>query len=88
MENYTRESLRDLYYERSKPKGSAIWTLVIIAIFAFACIFYVKTSKPDLYQKAVSCINEVITEIAPPKEETSQTQTLSDDVDLSSPIIL
>ena len=39
-----------------KERGSIILTLIIIAIFVGAGIFYVKTSHPTLYQRAVSCI--------------------------------
>lgn len=79
MENYTRDSLRDLYNSKEKPRGSALWTLVIIAIFLIAGVFYVKTSKPDLYQKAVDCISEVITEFSEKEPPQSELLTGSDE---------
>lgn len=60
MENYTRESLREVYEsqknERREKRGSILITILIIAIFAASAVFYVKTAKPELYSKAVSCI--------------------------------
>ena len=39
-----------------KERGSVIVTLIIILLFVGAGAFYIKTSHPALYKKAVSCI--------------------------------
>ncbi len=39
-----------------KERGSFIVTLIIILLFVGAGVFYIKTSHPALYKKAVSCI--------------------------------
>ena len=63
MENYTRESLREVYESqknaRREKRGSLLITLLIIAIFAASAVFYVKTAQPELYSKAVSCVKSV-----------------------------
>lgn len=43
-----------------KQKGSLAVTLLIIAIFAFAGVFYIKTSQPKLYSAAVTFVKEKI----------------------------
>lgn len=43
-----------------KQKGSFFVTLVIIAIFAFAGVFYIKTSKPELYSTAITFVKGII----------------------------
>ncbi len=43
-----------------KQKGSFIITLLIIALFMFAGVFYIKTSKPQLYSAAITFVKETI----------------------------
>ena len=43
-----------------QQKGSFLVTLIIIALFIFAGVFYVKTSKPEIYQSAVAFVKGVI----------------------------
>ena len=63
MENFDRDSLREIYEKERKNKaekrGSLFITIIIIMIFAFGGIFYVKTAKPLLFEKAVSCITQM-----------------------------
>lgn len=62
MENYTRESIRSFREAarvKQKQRGSVIITFIIIAIFLFSFVFYIKTSRPELYSKAVAVIKEL-----------------------------
>lgn len=63
MEEYTRDSFRAIRDEMAraeeKKRGSVFITIVIIAIFAAAGIFYIKTAKPQLWQNAVQYIQNV-----------------------------
>ena len=43
-----------------KQKGSLLVTLIIIAIFMFAAVFYIKTSKPELYSTAITFVKGII----------------------------
>lgn len=70
MENNT---LRDIYNsQKTSKRGSVFITLLIIAIFLFSAIFYIKTSKPELYNKAVSCVKTVL--------ENRSLETVSDKI--------
>ena len=57
MEEYHRDSLRELRrMEREtehlpRKRGSILITLVIVALFLAAGVFYFKTEKPELFQK-------------------------------------
>ncbi len=44
-----------------KQKGSFFVTLIIIAIFVFSAVFYIKTSQPELYSAAITFVKETIT---------------------------
>lgn len=63
MEEYTRDSFRAIRDEMARAKknkrGSVFITIVIIAIFAAAGSFYIKTAKPALWQSAVQYIQNV-----------------------------
>lgn len=45
-----------------KQKGSFIVTLLIIAIFVFSAVFYIKTSHPALYREAITFVKDKISE--------------------------
>ena len=55
-----------------KQKGSFAVTLVIIAIFAFAGVFYLKTSQPQIYSAAVTFVKEKITKAKGLSEVTAE----------------
>ncbi len=69
----------EVFLSMKKEKGSLLITLIIIAIFVGAGVFYVKTSHPALYNKAVSCmrsgsletVNNDIYDSVIPKEKTT-----------------
>ncbi len=46
---------------QKQQKGSFLVTLIIIAIFMFAGVFYIKTSQPALYETAVAFVKEKVT---------------------------
>lgn len=74
MENYTREdirTLRDAAEHTKKQRGSRIITVIIILIFLLSAVFYIKTSHPKLFDRAVGFITSF-------KEGTLE--TLSDTV--------
>lgn len=58
--DYTRDSFKsirdELEREREKKRGSTLITVLIIIIFAAAGIFYIKTSKPQLWHAAANYI--------------------------------
>ncbi len=43
-----------------QQKGSFFVTLIIIALFLFAGVFYIKTSKPEIYDTAIAFVKNVI----------------------------
>ncbi len=43
-----------------QQKGSFLVTLIIIALFMFAGVFYIKTSKPEIYDSAIAFVKNVI----------------------------
>lgn len=63
MEGYTRDSFRAIRDEMERAeqqkRGSVFITLLIIVIFLAAGIFYIKTSKPQLWNCAVQYIKSV-----------------------------
>ncbi len=63
MEGYTRDSFRairdEMEHARQQKRGSILITLLIIAIFIFAAGFYIKTSKPQLWNSAIQYIKSV-----------------------------
>lgn len=63
MEGYTRDSFRairdEMEHSRQQKRGSVLITLIIIAIFLAAGIFYIKTSQPGLWNSAVQYIKSV-----------------------------
>ena len=63
MEGYTRDSFRAIRDEMERAKqqkrGSVFITIIIVMIFLTAGIFYIKTSKPQLWNSAVQYIKSV-----------------------------
>lgn len=43
-----------------KQRGSFLVTLIIIALFMFAAVFYIKTSKPEIYDTVVAFVKQAI----------------------------
>ncbi len=62
MEQYTHGSFRELREEmlraRRQRRGSILITLLIIALFAAAGLFYVKTAQPALWNKAAAYVKD------------------------------
>ena len=58
------ESLREIFEknetERKNRRGSVFVTVLIILIIAFTAAFYIKTSKPILFEKAKACVMTVL----------------------------
>ncbi len=50
------------YMKKTKERGSFFVTLIIIALFMFAAVFYIKTSQPQLYSKAMSFVKETFSQ--------------------------
>lgn len=74
MENYSKDTLRSVLNQRKKEKrGSVFITVLIIFIFALGGLFYVKTSCPDIFSKAVSCVKGYFTQ---EKDKPEDTQTV------------
>ena len=69
-----------VFLSMKKERGSFFITLIIIAIFVGAGVFYVKTSHPALYNKAVGCmrsgsletVSNNIYDSVVPKQKTTQ----------------
>lgn len=63
MEEYTRDSFRaicdEMAHAQQQRRGSVFITILIILIFAAAGIFYIKTSKPQLWNSAVGYIKNI-----------------------------
>ena len=63
MEEYTRDSFRairdEMAHAQQQRRGSVFITILIIIIFAAAGVFYVKTSKPQLWNSAVEYIKNI-----------------------------
>ena len=64
MENYTRDSLREVYNRtKTTTRGSFLVSVLIALIFAGACVFYLKTAQPEIYSKAVACISAAVEKV-------------------------
>lgn len=63
MEEYTRDSFRairdEMAHAQQQRRGSVFITILIILIFTAAGIFYIKTSKPQLWNSAVAYIKNI-----------------------------
>ena len=63
MEDYTRSTFRAIRDEITKAerqrRGNIFITLLIVALFAAAGVFYVKTAQPLLWSKATNYIKNV-----------------------------
>ena len=64
MDSFDRDTLRGLYESDRKNeasrRGSVFVTVLIIMIFVFCGIFYLKTAKPDIYNAALECIKSAL----------------------------
>lgn len=64
QEPYTRESFRAIMENaerrKNEKRGSAVITALIIAVFLISGVFYLKTSKPDVYNSITAYIDSVI----------------------------
>lgn len=58
MENL-RELLEESEKKRAEKRGSIFMTILIIFVFVIGIVFYIKTAKPEFFDKAVNCIKDM-----------------------------